>query len=140
MLLAASGVNEEAYEMPRARHVLTKALLDALMGTDSPIDILTSATEVMNRVRAEAARQGIRQNPVLLGSIQGGLLIPQLRQELLQFYCSISRRELAELSSLFLAVNHLKQRRNHGDGSGNLFPPFSTQMPVSKRNMELPRG
>ena len=80
VLLAASGVNEVAYEMPQARHgILTKALLDVLLGARSSLDILASAADVMNRVRAEAARQGITQTPVLLGTVQGGLVIPKLQ-------------------------------------------------------------
>jgi replicative superfamily II helicase len=79
ILLTASGVNEVAYEMPQVRHgILTKALLDVLLDAQSPTDILSSAAEVMNRVRAEAARQGITQTPVLLGTVKGGLLIPKL--------------------------------------------------------------
>src|SRR5712692_6520963 len=60
ILLAASGINELAYEMPQARHgILTKALLDVLLDATGPVDILSSSSEVMSRVRAEAARQGI---------------------------------------------------------------------------------
>ncbi|MGD1214700.1 MAG: DEAD/DEAH box helicase [Terriglobales bacterium] len=79
ILLAASGINELAYEMPQARHgILTKALLDVLLDATGPVDILSSSSEVMSRVRAEAARQGITQNPVILGTVKGGLAIPKL--------------------------------------------------------------
>lgn len=79
MLLAASGTDQVAYELPRARHgILTKALLDLLLGANAPIDLLASIGDVMRTVQAEAARMGVEQTPVLLGSIKGGLVIPKL--------------------------------------------------------------
>ena len=80
ILLAASGTNQVAYELPRARHgILTKALLDLLLGAKASIDLLASIGEVMRTVQAEAARMGVEQTPVLLGSIKGGLVIPKLK-------------------------------------------------------------
>ncbi len=79
VLLAASAANEVAYELPQARHgVLTKALLDVLMRADGSVDILAAASDVMNAVRAESARLGVVQTPVLLGNVQGGLRLPKL--------------------------------------------------------------
>ena len=79
ILLTACGVNEVAYEMPQARHgILTKSLMDVLIEAETSVDILASVAEVMNRVRAEAARQGITQTPGLLGTVHGGLVIPKL--------------------------------------------------------------
>ncbi len=78
ILLAASGTDQVAYELPRARHgILTKALLDLLLGAKAPIDLLASIGDVMRTVQAEAARMGVEQTPVLLGSIKGGLVIPK---------------------------------------------------------------
>jgi helicase len=80
ILLAASGVNEVAYEIPHARHgILTKALLDLFFSAESSVDLVASAADVMRTVQAEATRLGVVQTPVLLGSIKGGLLIPKLR-------------------------------------------------------------
>jgi len=79
ILLAASGIDEVAYELPRARHgILTKALLDLFLGAKSSLDLLSSVAEVMRTVQAEAARLGVVQTPVLLGTISGGLTIPKL--------------------------------------------------------------
>jgi len=79
ILLAASGTDQVAYELPRARHgLLTKALLDLLLGAKASIDLLASIGDVMRTVQAEAARMGVEQTPVLLGSIKGGLVIPKL--------------------------------------------------------------
>ena len=79
ILLAASGTDQVAYELPRARHgVLTKALLDFFLAANAPVDLLASVGEVMRMVQAEASRMGVEQTPVLLGSIKGGLVIPKL--------------------------------------------------------------
>ncbi len=80
VLLAASGINQVAYEIPLARHgILTKALLDLFLGAKSDLDLLASIADVMRTVQAEAARLGVVQTPVLLGNVKGGLLIPKLR-------------------------------------------------------------
>lgn len=80
ILLAASGVDQVAYETPRARHgILTKALLDLFLGAESSLDVLASVSDVMRTVQAEAARLGVVQTPVLLGTIKGGLIIPKLK-------------------------------------------------------------
>jgi len=79
LLLAASAANEVAYELPQTRHgVLTKALIDVLMNAEGPLDLLAATSDIMNAVRAEAARLGVVQTPVLLGHVQGGLLLPKL--------------------------------------------------------------
>jgi hypothetical protein len=78
LLLTACGTDEIAYESPLSRHgLLTKALLDVLMSTDS-VDLFSVMGTILNTVRAEAARMGIVQTPNLLGSIQGGLVLPPL--------------------------------------------------------------
>jgi helicase len=80
ILLAASATHQVAYELPRARHgILTKALLDFLLRAKSSVDLLASVAEIMRSVQAEAARMGVEQTPVVLGSVKGGLLIPQLK-------------------------------------------------------------
>jgi replicative superfamily II helicase len=80
VLLTASGIDEVAYELPSVRHgILTKTLLDLFLNADSSLDLLSIASDVMRTVRAEAARLGVVQTPVLLGTVTGGLLIPKLR-------------------------------------------------------------
>jgi replicative superfamily II helicase len=80
ILLTASGIDQVAYEIPSARHgILTKALLDLFLAAESSLDLLASMADVMRTVQAEAARLGVVQTPVLLGSIKGGLLIPKLK-------------------------------------------------------------
>lgn len=79
ILLAASNVDEEAYEAPRTRHgILSKALIDLFINAQGPVDLLASLSEVMKTVQAEAARLGVIQTPVLLGKVTGGLFIPKL--------------------------------------------------------------
>src|SRR5439155_13856454 len=80
VILAASAFNEVAYELPQERHgLLTKALLDLLLSSDGPIDLLSATDEVMKSVRAEAARLGVTQTPVMFGSVKGGLVLPRLQ-------------------------------------------------------------
>lgn len=80
ILMAAANINEVAYELPGSGHgIFTKALLDVLQASSDTINLTGSMDEVMARVRAEAARIGVTQTPVLLGYIEGGLTIPSLR-------------------------------------------------------------
>jgi len=84
ILLSASSENEVAYESPQTRHgLLTKAVFDLLMGSDEGIDLLSMGDEVMKKVRAEAARMGVVQTPVMFGSVQGGLTFPPMKPGLL---------------------------------------------------------
>ncbi len=103
IILAASAPNEVAYELPSARHgILTKALLDLLMGADGPLDLLSAMDQVMKTVRAEAARLGVTQTPVLLGSVTGGLLIPHLQPG------KAFREAFPEYESVSVAANILE--------------------------------
>jgi helicase len=79
ILFAASNVNEPAYEMPGHRHgLLTKALIDELQAASDRIDLLAATANILDRVRAEAARLGITQTPVFAGTVTGGLYFPRL--------------------------------------------------------------
>jgi helicase len=80
ILISAANVNEVAYELPGSGHgLLSKALIDALQGAESVISLSTAMGQVMERVRAEAARIGVVQTPVMFGYVEGGLSIPALR-------------------------------------------------------------
>ena len=80
ILLSACSENEVAYESPQTRHgLLTKALLDLLMESDKDTDLLSMGDEVMKRVRAEAARMGIVQTPIMFGNVRGGLSFPPMK-------------------------------------------------------------
>ena len=80
VIITASGVDEEAFELPGAGFgILTKALLDALPEATAPVSITAVMDAVMDRVRAEAARIGVAQTPVLFGFIEGGLTFPAFR-------------------------------------------------------------
>jgi helicase len=79
VLLTASAANELAYESPGSRHgLLTKALLEVLCNSAEPLSLLTAVDRVLEYVRAEASRMGIRQNPVMFGTVAGGLMLPNL--------------------------------------------------------------
>jgi helicase len=80
ILLSASSENEVAYESPVTRHgLLTKAVLDLLMETEEGVDLLSMGDEVMKKVRAEAARMGVTQTPIMFGNVQGGLSFPPMK-------------------------------------------------------------
>lgn len=99
MLLAASNIDQEAYELPRTRHgILTKALLDLFINADGPVDLLASLGEVMKTVQAEAARLGVEQTPVLLGKVAGGLFIPKLTPGK-RFYAAFPELQQVQASS-----------------------------------------
>jgi uncharacterized caspase-like protein len=79
ILFAASNINEPAYEMPGHRHgLLTKALIDELQTAGDRVDLLSATANILDRVRAEAARLGITQTPVFAGTVTGGLYFPRL--------------------------------------------------------------
>jgi helicase len=80
ILIAASNINEVAYEQPGSGHgLLTKALLDVLQASDETINLTGSMDQVMACVRAEAAKIGVVQTPVFFGYVEGGLTLPSLR-------------------------------------------------------------
>jgi helicase len=80
ILITASGIDEEAFELPGAGFgILTKALLDALRESEGPVGVPGIMDSVMERVRAEAARLGVTQTPVLFGYVEGGLTFPQFQ-------------------------------------------------------------
>jgi replicative superfamily II helicase len=80
ILLAASNINEVAYEHPRYRHgVLTYALMEVLRAADDSVSVGVATDRILERVRADAGAIGIIQTPVLLGHVEGGLLLPALR-------------------------------------------------------------
>ena len=79
ILITASGADEEAWELPGTGHGLfTKAVLDALRDQDGPVSITAIMDKVMERTRAEATRINVVQTPVLLGYVEGGLVLPRL--------------------------------------------------------------
>jgi len=80
ILISAANINEVAYELPGSGHgLLSKALIDALQEAETAISLSTAMDQVMDRVRAEAARIGVVQTPVMFGYVEGGLTIPALR-------------------------------------------------------------
>lgn len=79
-LIAASNIDEPAFELPGSGHgLLTKALIDALQTDAAQISLPTMIDEVTQKVRAEAARIGVRQTPVFFNYVEGGLMLPALR-------------------------------------------------------------
>lgn len=94
VLLAACAIDEAAYEDPRSAHgIFTKALLEALQSLDEPTEILAVATTLAQRVRANAARMGVKQTPVVLGQVEGGLVFSTFvkGQTYLQHFPDLSR-------------------------------------------------
>src|SRR5205807_2299007 len=59
IIIAASDVDEPAYELPGSGHgILTKALVDVLTAGDEPVNLITAMRTVMDTVRAEASKIG----------------------------------------------------------------------------------
>ena len=80
ILIAASNVNESAFELPGQGHgLLTKALIDTMQEAGDQISLPAAMDKVTQIVRAEAARIGVTQTPVWLGFIEGGLIFPVLK-------------------------------------------------------------
>jgi helicase len=80
ILLAASNIDEFAYEHPRYRHgLLTYGLMEVLRAANDSIGVGEAMDRIMERVRADAGTMGIVQTPVLLGHVEGGLLLPGLK-------------------------------------------------------------
>ncbi len=81
VLLAACNVDEEALEDPRTRHGLfTHALLECLQQGTGAISLIGLVDEVNRRVRADAARLGYIQTPVMFGHVEGEISIPVMRR------------------------------------------------------------
>ncbi|MCE7888109.1 MAG: DEAD/DEAH box helicase [Sorangiineae bacterium PRO1] len=79
-IISACNENEAAFELPSTRHgLLTHALVQALRGEGDPVSVASVLDAVMASVRAEAARIGQVQTPVMLGHVEGGLVLPRLR-------------------------------------------------------------
>lgn len=81
LFLSASSFDQPAWEDPEHRHgILTKAIIDCLQDSTIGVSLPTSLDEIMKRVRAETARLGLEQTPVLYGLIEGGITLPTLRR------------------------------------------------------------
>jgi helicase len=80
ILVSASNQDEEALEDPVTRHGLfTNALITALQG-DGPISLIKLVDAIAARVRADAARFGHVQTPVIFGHVEGQVTVPTLRK------------------------------------------------------------
>lgn len=80
ILIAAANVNEFAYEVPGGGHgLLSKALIHEFE-TVGTISLPAVMDRVLERVRADAARIGVVQTPVLFGYVEGGLTLCGLRR------------------------------------------------------------
>jgi helicase len=81
ILIAASNVDEEAWELPGTGHgILTKALIDIMCDEPGSLSIPDIMGALLDRVRVEAARIGVTQTPVLLGYVEGGLVLPKIKR------------------------------------------------------------
>lgn len=77
ILFAASSPTEPALEDPQTRHGLfTKAVLDCLLGATETVSIVGLVDQVVKLVRADAARFGYEQTPVMFGLVEGELSFP----------------------------------------------------------------
>ncbi len=81
ILFAASALNEAALEDPQTRHGLfTKAILDCILESSSPVSIVGLVDRVTRMVRADAHRFGYEQTPVMFGHVEGELSLPAGRR------------------------------------------------------------
>jgi caspase domain-containing protein len=78
LLIAASRLDQPAYEHPTRRHgLLTAALVDAF-SDEGHGGVLSIVEAVINRVRTEAAAMGVDQHPVASTYVDGGFALPVL--------------------------------------------------------------
>jgi helicase len=81
VLLSAAHLDEVAYEHPTARHgLLTKAIIEVLQAVEKAIGVGEALDRILDRVRADAAQIGVRQTPMLVNRVEGGLELPALRR------------------------------------------------------------
>jgi len=80
ILIAASNIDEEAYELPGTGHgILTKAFLEVMQAGEGSVSLPAAMDKILERTRTEATRIGVSQTPVLFGYVEGGLTFPVLR-------------------------------------------------------------
>ena len=81
VLFAACGVTEEALEDPVSQHGLfTQAIIALLQEGNAANSIVKLVHDTTVRVRADAARMGYVQTPVMFGHVEGEIVIPVLRR------------------------------------------------------------
>lgn len=82
ILLAACATNESAWEQPGTGHgLLTHAVIETLTSAEgNSVSFPEVAGEIIRLARVEAERMGVKQTPVFLGNIQGGLVFPVLKR------------------------------------------------------------
>lgn len=128
VLLAASSINEPAYELPLKGHgILTQALLDILQSATGPTELISAMGDILSTVRAEAAKIGVTQTPVLYGFIEGGLVIPNLKagQEFYRAFPELRgvriSKEINELQHFGIATAIIEQwSQQFADGLNDL--------------------
>lgn len=93
--------NESALEDPATQHGLfTQVLLHFLQAGEGSVSVLGLADEVQRRVRADAARFGYVQTPVIFGHVTGEVAIPVLRPGA-NFAAAFPTRTLSPVSANF---------------------------------------
>jgi len=97
ILLSASGHNEPALELNR-HGLLTRAVFEALQTQAETVSLPGIMDDVMKRVKADAARLGHVQTPVLFGYVQGELVLPSLKKGP-KFYASFPDAKGARISA-----------------------------------------
>lgn len=82
ILLAACETTESAWEQPGTGHgLLTHAVIEALTCVAGEwVSFPEIAGEIIRLARVEAERISVRQTPVFLGSVKGGLTFPVLKR------------------------------------------------------------
>ncbi|EQA45177.1 DEAD/DEAH box helicase [Leptospira broomii serovar Hurstbridge str. 5399] len=82
ILLSACAVNESAWEQPGTGHgLLTYAIITALTSSDKQIVNFPDVVgEIIRLTRHEAERINVKQTPVFLGTVAGGLTFPVLKR------------------------------------------------------------
>jgi replicative superfamily II helicase len=100
VLIAASHTNEVAYEHPAARHgLLTKAIIESLCEAGESLGIGELLDRILDRVRADAGKIGVKQTPYLVNKVEGGMKLPT-------FVRGVSyRREFPETSGIMVGAS-----------------------------------
>lgn len=106
VLLAASAAHQPALEDQQTGHGLfTKALLDGLLASDVPVNVMALAEEATRHVRVAAEKLGYAQTPVTFGHVEGELVLPPARLGA-RWWTAFPQRAPIKVSGDFAELSH----------------------------------
>lgn len=102
ILLAACTATQSAWEQPGTGHgLLTGAVIQVMTeAASAEVSFPAVVDEIIRVTRVEAARIGVTQTPVFLGTVQGGLVFPRLVRGP-NFQASFPARDVVQIAGGF---------------------------------------